>query len=152
MSEPILDRIQKDLVTAMKAQDADSLSTLRMLKAAIMEAKTRLARDAAFGPDDEIAVLKRYVKQRREAIVEMEKAGDAVRKAREEREIELTARYLPAQMSEADLEKVVAEVVASTGASGPKDAGKAIGAVLARVKGQADGGMVARLVKAKLGA
>lgn len=151
MSESIGDRIQKDLLTAMKAKDEESVRTLRMLKAAILEVRTRKSKDEPFGADEELAVLKRYVRQCREAMAEMEKAGDTARKAQEAREITITERYLPAQMPTAELEAVVAETIAASGAAGPKDAGRVIGAVMGRVKGRADGGEVARLVREKLG-
>jgi uncharacterized protein YqeY len=151
MSDPtMLERIQQDLVASMKARDADTTSTLRMLKAALMEAKTRKAKDEQLGADEEIAVLRRYVKQRREALESMQAAGDAARQASEEREILITERYLPAAMSDEAIGTLVAEAIAATGAAGPKDMGKVIGAVMAKVKGRADGNAVSRIVKAKL--
>jgi hypothetical protein len=151
MSEPtILERIQKDLAAAMKERDAPTTSTLRMLKAAIMEAKTRKAKDEALGADEEIAVLRRYVKQRRETLESIRAAGDAEREAREEQEIAVTQRYLPAVMSDEELSALIAEAIAATGAAGPKDMGRVIGAVMGKVKGRADGTAVSRLVKAKL--
>lgn len=147
MSESILDRIQSDLVTAMKARDAETTSTLRMLKAAIMEAKTRKAKDDEMSGDEETAVLSRYVKQRREAMAEMK---DDALKAKEQREIEVTQRYLPEQLDEAELDSIIAAVIEKTGASGPKEMGKVIGAVMAQVKGRAEGGVVSKKVKEKL--
>lgn len=150
MSEPsALERIQKDLVAAMKERDADTTSTLRMLKAAIMEAKTRKAKDETLGADEENAVLRRYVKQRREALEGLA-AGDSERRTRETQEIEITERYLPAAMNEEALAALVDEAIAATGATGPKDMGKVIGAVMAKAAGRADGGTVSKLVKAKL--
>jgi hypothetical protein len=151
MSEPtILERIQKDLAAAMKERDADTTSTLRMLKAALMEAKTRKAKDEAMGADEEIAVLRRYVKQRRETLESLKGKGDAALEAREEREITVTERYLPAAMGDDELASLVEQAIAKTGAAGPKDMGRVIGAVMAQVKGRADGNAVSRIVKAKL--
>jgi hypothetical protein len=146
----ILDRIQADMAAAMKSRDADTLSTLRMLKAALMEAKTRKARDETLGRDEEIEVLQRYAKKRRESIEELKKLGMADRVPREEQEIEVTRRYLPESLSDAELMAVVREAIAATGAAGPKDMGKVIGAVMAKVKGRADGSAVSRLVKQAL--
>jgi len=143
----ILDRIQADMATAMKSRDADTLSTLRMLKSALMEAKTKKPKDASLGRDEEIEVLQRYAKKRRESIEELKKLGLLDRVPREEQEIEVTQRYLPESLSEADLMAVVREAVAATGAAGPKDMGKVIGAVMAKVKGRADGSAVSKLVK-----
>ena len=148
MSEPsILDRIQGDLAAAMKSRDADTLSTLRMLKAAILEEKTRKARDQVLGPDEEIAILQRYAKKRRETIEELRKAGREGLVAKEEAEIAVTGRYLPAALSDDELREIVREVIAGAGAAGPRDSGRVIGAVMARVKGRADGGAVSRLVQ-----
>ncbi|TMQ54106.1 MAG: GatB/YqeY domain-containing protein [Candidatus Eisenbacteria bacterium] len=149
--ETIQSRIQADMTAAMKSRDADTLSTLRMLKSALMEAKTRKPRDASLSAEEEIEVLQRYVKKRREAIEEVRKAGREDLVEREEREIEVTRRYLPEAMGEEEVRAAVREAIAQTGAAGPKDMGKVMGAVMARVKGRAEGGLVSRLVKEALG-
>lgn len=151
MPASILERIQADLVKAMKEKDAETLSTVRMLKTALMEAKTAKPKDASLTPDEEIEVLQRYVKKRRETIEVNRKVGREDLNATEEREIAVTQRYLPAMLSEAELAELVKAAIASTGAAGPKDMGKVIGAVMAKVKGKAEGGTVSRLVKAALG-
>ena len=152
MSEPsIAERIQAEMVRAMKEKDADTLSTVRMLKAALMEAKTAKSKDATLSPEEEIEILQRYVKKRRETIETNIKVGRADLNASEEREITVTQRFLPAMMSEEKLAEIVKAAIASTGAAGPKDMGKVIGAVMAQVKGQAEGGTVSKLVKAALG-
>ena len=147
----LLDRLQADLVAAMKAKDASTLSTLRMLKTALMEAKTKKPKDATLSADEEIEVLQRYVKKRRETIEEMTKLNRADLVASEEQEIAVTQRYLPEMMSEDALRAIVKEVVAETGAAGPKEQGKVIGAVMGRVKGKAEGGTVSKLVREALG-
>ena len=151
MSGSILDRIQADLGAAMKAKDADTLSTLRMLKAAIMEAKTKKPKDAAMSADEEIEILQRYVKKRRETIDELKRVGRTETLPREEQEIAVTQRYLPQMVGEDELRALIREAIASTGAATPKDMGKVIGAVMGRVKGRAEGGTVSRLVKEALG-
>ncbi len=147
----ILQRIQGDLAAAMKSRDADTLSTLRMLKAALLEAKTRKPKDAALSPEEEIEVLQRYAKKRRETIEELKRVGRVDLVAREEREIEVTGRYLPASLGEDELRALVREAVAASGASGPRDLGKVMGALMPRVKGRADGATVYRLVREALG-
>ena len=147
----ISDRIQTDMTGAMKSRDADTLSTLRMLKSALMEAKTRKPRDATLSADEEIEVLQRYVKKRRETIEEMKKVGREDVVAREEQEILVTQRYLPQGVSEDELRAIVKDVVASTGAASARDMGKVIGAVMAQVKGRAEGSVVSRLVREALG-
>jgi uncharacterized protein YqeY len=147
----IMQRIQSDMATAMKAKDADTLSTLRMLKTALMEAKTKKPKDATLSSDEAIEVLQRYAKKRREAIEEFRRLGREDLVPNEEREIQVTARYLPQAMSEDDLRVLVRDAVTATGAAGPKDMGKVIGAVMAKAKGRTEGGTVSRLVKEALG-
>jgi uncharacterized protein YqeY len=147
----IFDRIQTDMAAAMKARDAATLSTLRMLKSALMEARTRKPKDAALTGDEEIEVLQRYAKKRREAIEEFQRLGRDDLVASEEAEIRVTGRYLPATVSDDELRALVREAIAATGAAGPRDMGKVIGAVMARVKGRAEGGTVSRLAKELLG-
>src|SRR5262245_13466300 len=147
----IQDRIQIDMTAAMKAKDADTLSTLRMLKSALMEARTKKPKGAEFTMDEEIEVLMRYAKKRRETIDELKKAGRADLVAREEQEIAVTQRYLPQAISEDELKTLIRETAERVQASGPKDMGKLIGAVMAQVKGRAEGGAVSRLVKEVLG-
>ena len=150
MSDSVLERIQSDLAAAMKARDADTLSTLRMLKSALMEAKTRKARDAVLTLEEEIEVLQRYVKKRRELIEEFKRLGRTETIAREEHEIAVTLRYLPQTLSEEELRGMVREAIALTGATSARDMGKVIGAVMAQVKGRAEGATVSRLVKETL--
>ena len=162
MTEPsISERIQTAMIAAMKAKDPDTLSTVRMLKTALMEAKTAKPKDAVLTSAEEIEVLQRYAKKRRETI-EMNNTvrnlwgymwpvGRPDLNAAEEREIEITQRFLPELLSEDKLAEIVKAAVASTGAAGPKDMGKVIGAVMAQVpKGSVEGSTVSRLVKAAL--
>jgi hypothetical protein len=122
-----------------------------MLKSALMEAKTKKSKDATLSGDEEIEILQRYVKKRREAIEEFRKLGRDDLIGSEEREIAVTMRFLPQPLGEDEVRAIVGEVVAQTGASGPKELGKVMGPVMARVKGRADGGLVSRLVKEALG-
>lgn len=147
----IQSKIQADMITAMKAKDADALSTLRMLKSALLEAKTKKAKDEGLSADEEIEVLQRYAKKRRETIDEMKKLGRDDLAAREQAEIDVTMRYLPQPLGEDELRAIVREAITATGAAGPKDMGKVMGAVLAKVKGKAEGGTVSKLVKEVLG-
>jgi uncharacterized protein YqeY len=125
MTDPLItERIQQDMTAAMKARDADTLSTLRMLKAALMEVRTKKAKDAVFSRDEEIEVLQRYAKKRRETIEELRRIGREDLVASEEREIAVTQRYLPQMLSEDAVRVVVLEAVAKTGAAGPKDRGR----------------------------
>jgi uncharacterized protein YqeY len=147
----ILTKVQADMTSAMKARDADTLSTLRMLKAAMLEAKTKKAKDDTLTPDEEVEVLQRYVKKRRETLDEMKRLGRDDLVAREQAEIAVTMRYLPQPLGEDEVRAIVREAVAAAGAAGPKDMGRVMGAVMAKVKGKAEGGLVSRLVKEALG-
>lgn len=149
---PILDRIQSDMAAAMKSKDAGTLSTLRMLKAALMEAKTKKPKDSVLSSDEEIEVLQRYAKKRRETIEELRKMDRQDLVPREEQEIQVTARYLPQAMSEDELRALIGEAIRRLAAAGPKEAGKVIGVVMGQVKGRADGGTVSKLVREALGA
>ena len=143
----ILQRIQADMTAAMKSKDADTLSTLRMLKTALMELKTRKPRDEGLSPEEEIDVVQRYARKRREAIEEFRKLGHEDLVASEEREIQVASRYLPQGLSEDEVRALVRAAVARTGAAGPKDMGKVIGAVMAEARGRVEGGTVSRLVR-----
>jgi uncharacterized protein YqeY len=147
----ILERIQSDLTAAMKSQDRETLSTLRMLKTALMEIKTKKAKDAALTRDEEIEALQRYVKKRRETIEELRKVGREDLVAREQKEIVVTARYLPEEVGEDELRSLVRATVERLGPTGPKESGKVIGAVMSQVKGRADGATVSRIVREVLG-
>src|SRR5262249_8303941 len=116
------------------------------------EARTKKPKDAAFSADEEIEVLVRYAKKRRETIEELRKAGRQDLGARAEQEIAVTERDLPPAMSEAHLQTPGRATNERVKAAGPKDAGKVIGAVMGQVKGRADGGTVSRLVRESLGA
>ncbi|TMQ73626.1 MAG: GatB/YqeY domain-containing protein [Candidatus Eisenbacteria bacterium] len=152
MTDPdILQRIQTDMTAAMKAKDAATLSTLRMLKTALMEAKTKKPKDEGLSADEAIDVIQRYARKRRESIEEFKKLGREDLVASEEQEIQVTARYLPQGLSEDEVRVLVREAVAATGAAGPKDMGKVIGAVMAKARGKVEGGTVSRLAKDLLG-
>ena len=150
-SSSVLERIQNDMMVAMKARDADTLSTLRMLKSALMEAKTKKPKDATLTAEEEIEVIQRYAKKRRESIEEFRKLGALERIPREEQEVEITQRYMPQAMPEGEIDALVRDAIAATGATSLKDMGKVIGVVMAQVKGRAEGGTVSRLVRTALG-
>jgi uncharacterized protein YqeY len=122
-----------------------------MLKTALMEAKTKKPKDALLSAEEAIEVLQRYAKKRREAIEEFRRVGREDLVASEEREIQVTARYLPQGLGDDEIRALIREVVAKTGAAGPKDMGKVIGAVMGQARGRVEGGTVSRLVKEILG-
>lgn len=100
--------------------------------------------------DEIITVLSREAKKRREAAEEFAKANRPDKSAEEKAEGEVIAQYLPAQLSEDDVKKMIAAAIASTGAAGPADMGKVMGAIKGQIAGKADGSLVSSLVKAAL--
>jgi len=149
-ASPLFDKINADIITAMKAKDEAALSALRMLKSALKYKEVDLKRELK--DEDVIGVLSQQAKQRRESIEGFEKGGAADRAASEKAELSLIEKYLPAQMTDAEIEAVVAEIVKAVGATGPRDMGKVMGALNPKVKGRADMGRVSAIVKTRLGA
>ncbi len=143
----LVDKIQSNLVTAMKNKDELTLSVLRMLKSSIQLAQVEKGKDNALTDDDVLVLVRRLIKQRTEA-AEMYKSGGAADRAeRELAEIKVLEAYQPAQLSDEDILKIVAKVAEETGAAGPKDMGKMMGKTMAAVKGQADGNRVKSAVQ-----
>jgi uncharacterized protein len=145
------DRLRTDLTTAMKSRDELRTATLRMVLAAVT-AEEVSGKEARELTDDEVqGVLRREAKKRREAAEAFAGAGRAEQAERERAEEGVVATYLPAQLEDADLAAMVADVITATGAAGMKDMGKVMGAVQGRVAGRAEGGRVAAEVRRQLG-
>jgi uncharacterized protein len=144
------DQLRSDLTTAMKSRDELRTATLRMALAAV-SAEEVAGKEARELSDDEVqAVLRREAKKRREAADAFADAGRAEQAEREKAEGDVLARYLPAQMEDADLAALVADVITRTGASGMKDMGRVMGAAQASVAGRAEGSRVAAEVRSQL--
>jgi hypothetical protein len=144
------DRLRADLTTAMKSRDELTTATLRMVLAAV-SAEEVAGKEARELSDDEVlTVLRREAKRRREAAEAFEGAGRAEQAGRERAEGDVVAGYLPAQLDDADLAALVADVITRTGASGMKDMGRVMGAANAEVAGRAEGGRVAAEVRRQL--
>ena len=145
------DQLRSDLTTAMKSRDELRTATLRMALAAV-SAEEVAGKEARELSDDEVqAVLRREAKKRREAADAFAEAGRAQQAERERAEGEVLAGYLPAQMEDADLAALVADVITQTGAAGMKDMGRVMGAANKAVAGRADGSRVAAEVRRQLG-
>lgn len=141
------DRLRTDLTTAMKARDELTTATLRMVLAAV-SAEEVAGKEARELSDDEVqAVLRREAKKRREAAEAFAGAGRTDQAERERAEEGVLAGYLPAQLADADLAALVADVVTRTGATGMQDMGRVMGAVQGEVAGRAEGGRVAAEVR-----
>jgi uncharacterized protein len=142
------DRITEDMKTALKAADKERLSTIRLALAAIKqrEVDERITLDDA----QVLAVLDKMIKQRREAIAQFQSGGRADLVARETAEIGVLQGYLPAQMSEAELDELIAQSIAAAGATSVKDMGKVMALVKPKAQGRADLGAVSARIKQKL--
>jgi uncharacterized protein YqeY len=145
------DRLRADLTTAMKGRDELSTATLRMVLSAVSAEEVAGKEARELSDDDVQAVLRREAKKRREAAEAYAGAGRAEQAERERAEEGVIATYLPAQLEDADLAAIVADVVTETGAAGMKDMGRVMGAVQGKVAGRAEGGRVAAEVRRQLG-
>src|SRR5215218_6735503 len=142
-------QIVADLTTAMKAQDANRTSTLRMVKAAMMN--RQIEKGSELDDDDMQKLLRSLVKQRRDSVEQYEKAGRQELVDKEKAEIEVIETYLPRAASPEEIEQAVVAAIAETGANSMKDMGKVMKATQAALAGKnADGRLVSEVVKAKL--
>jgi len=142
------DRITDDMKNAMRAGEKDRLATIRLALAALKQREV----DERIVLDDSqvLAVIEKMIKQRKEAITQFEAGNRPDLVAKESAEITVLQTYLPAQMSDAEIDTVIAEAIASTGATSIKDMGKVMGAVKAKAQGKADMGAVSARIKQKL--
>ena len=142
--------LQADLTEAIRSSDKLVSGTIRMVLTAITNEEVSGKEARVLNDDEIITVLSREAKKRREASEEFAKAGRADKAADEKAEGEVIAKYLPAQLTEDEIKAIIAAAVTSTGAAGPADMGKVMGAVKSQIAGKADGGVVSALVKAAL--
>jgi hypothetical protein len=140
-------RVMADLKTAMLAKDEKGLRGLRAIKAAIIIAKTAEGAGGELKAEDEIKMLQRLIKQRKDSleIFRQQKREDLARK--EEEEIEVIGRFLPKQLDAAELKQILTRIISETGASSPSDMGKVMGVATKELAGKADGKTIGALVK-----
>lgn len=147
----IVDQVEQDLLAAMKAQQAVKLSVLRMMKAALKNKQIEVGKPLEDA--EALAVLRTMVKQHRESVEQFRKAGRDDLAEKEEAESEIVESYLPAAVSDVDIEAAVVAAIAETGASSPKDLGRVMKAAMTKLAGKnVDGKRVNEKVRAKLGA
>lgn len=144
----LLTTINDDIKTAMKAKDKPKLSVLRMIKSSLQN--EQIKKGSELSEEDELAVLSREMKQRRDSLTEFKKADRQDLVDPLENEIAIVTDYMPKQLTEEELQSVVQEVIASVNATSVKDFGKVMGAVMPKVKGKADGNDINRMVKQQL--
>jgi len=146
---PLKERIEAEFMQAVRSKDALKVSCLRMIKAAVKNKEIDKK-----GPLDEAqmtAILQTMAKQRKESIEQFEKGGRQDLVEKEKAELSLIENYLPQQMSEAELVKLVEAAVAETQAQGAKELGKVMKILVPKIAGRADGKLVNEWVKKKLG-
>jgi uncharacterized protein YqeY len=141
------DKINDDLKTAMKAGDKDRVGTLRLINSAIKSADIDARPKDKISDTDILTVMAKMIKQRRDSIEQFTAGGRPELAAKEAAEIAVIESYMPAQMSEADAKAAIAAVIKETGAAGPKDMGKVMGALKAKFAGQMDFGKASALTK-----
>jgi uncharacterized protein len=146
----IKESLRSDLTEAIRGRDEITSGTIRMVLTAITNEEVAGKEARVLSDDEVITVLSREAKKRREAAEAFESAGRSDRAALEKAEGEVIGRYLPAQLSVDEIKKMIANAIASTGAAGPGDMGKVMGAVKALIAGKADGSIVSNLVKEAL--
>jgi uncharacterized protein YqeY len=143
------ERITEDMKSAMRAAEKERLATVRLLLAAIKQREV----DERITLDDGqvLAVIEKMIKQRREAISQFESGGRSDLVAKETTEIGVLQGYLPAQLTPAEIDALIAEAIAATGAASVKDMGKVMGFVKPKAQGRADMGALSARIKQKLG-
>lgn len=141
------DRIMDEIKAAMKAKDAVALESLRAVKSALLLAQTETGAKAEMSGEDEIKILQKLVKQRKDSAAIYVAQGRNDLAQPELDQAAVIEKFLPAQLSEDQVEAIVAEIISQTGANGMADMGKVMGAASARLAGQADGKTISGIVK-----
>ncbi|ANC77921.1 GatB/YqeY domain-containing protein [Fictibacillus phosphorivorans] len=144
----LLNELNQDMKQAMKDKNKQKLSVIRMLKASLQNEAIKQGRE--LNEEEELTVLVREMKQRKDSLQEFEKAGRDDLVAGLQDEIAVLTPYLPKQLSEEELQEIVAQTISEIGASSKADMGKVMGALMPKVKGKADGGLVNRIVQQQL--
>lgn len=144
----LLEQIEQDLITAMKSGDDFSISTLRMLKAALKNKEIQIQKELE--ESDVIGVVQSQIKSRMDSVEMYQKGGRAELAEKEEKEIEILKNYLPAQLTEEEIKIKIAQIITKTGAQNIQDMGKVMAKAAEVFHGQADMGLVSRIVKDSL--
>lgn len=146
----LIDTISSDIMAAMKAREMEKLEALRGIKSALLLANTAEG-NKEITAEDELKILQKLVKQRRESAAIYKEQNRMDLYEPEMKQADFIEAYLPAQMSEDDIRKVVADVIAQTGATSIKDMGKVMGMASKQLAGKADNSLVSKIVKELLG-
>lgn len=141
----LLTWLNEDMKTAMKARDKEKLTVIRMLKSSIQNEQIKLGKE--LNDEEELTVLSREMKQRKDSLTEFEKANreDLVEKVKAE--IAIVEKYMPEQLTQEELTAIITDAIQQTGATSMKEFGKIMGVVMPKVKGKADGSQVNMIAK-----
>ncbi|RBP68916.1 hypothetical protein DES36_10256 [Alkalibaculum bacchi] len=142
------EQLVADLKQSMKDKDTIAKSAITLVRAAILQVEKDERRELS--EDDIIGIISKQVKQRKDALIDFQKANRQDLIDQTEREIEVLTEYLPQQLSEEELKVIVLDAINEVGATSMKDMGKIMGIVMPKIKGRADGGMVNKIVKENL--
>lgn len=138
------EQVRADMTSAMKAQEKERLSTLRMLQSALKNEQINVGHELS--DEETMSVIRKAVKQRLDSIEQYANAGRTELADKERAELELLKTYLPAELSDAEVESGLREIIASTGAASKKDMGKVMKEATARYKGRVDGKKIQEIV------
>lgn len=141
------ERISEDIKQAMKNRDQGALRALRAIKSAILLAETASGASGDLSSDEEMKLLTRQAKQRKDSIDQFRSNGREDLAASEEEELKVIEQYLPQQMSEAEIREAVKAIIAEVGAAGPGDLGKVMGPATKAMAGKADGKVINQIVR-----
>ena len=144
-------KIFEDLKAAMKAGEAEKRDVLRMLDSMIKNVEIeKMKRESGLSDEETLEVIARAVKQRKDAVAQYESGGRPELAEKEKKEIEILMAYMPEQMGEDEVRKVVTEIIAQVGVASKSEIGKVMGPVMGRLKGKADGNLVKKIVEESL--
>ena len=146
----LIDKISSSIISAMKEKNADELESLRAIKSALLLAQTQKGSDGNIQESDEIKILQKLVKQRKESAEIYKKQNRLELADIEISQSNIIERFLPAQISLEDLDKLISEIISQTGAKGMKDMGKVMGIASTKLSGKADGKTISNIVRSKL--
>ncbi|MDA8938327.1 GatB/YqeY domain-containing protein [Flavobacteriaceae bacterium] len=146
----LIDKISSSIISAMKEKNASELESLRAIKSALLLAQTKKGSERNVGQSEEVKILQKLVKQRKESAEIYNKQNRLELADVEIRQSKIIERFLPAQISIEDLEKIIIEIINQTGAEGLKDMGKVMGIASTKLSGKADGKTISNIVRSKL--
>ena len=146
----LIDKISSSIISAMKEKNVSELESLRAIKSALLLAQTQKGSEGNVSQSEEVKILQKLVKQRKESAEIYNKQNRLKLADVEIRQFKIIERFLPSQISVEDLEKIIIEIINQTGAEGMKDMGKVMGIASTKLSGKADGKTISNIVRSKL--